>query len=812
VGDFTDGDETNHLPFTLAAFMGDYRQDLLFKLYYDSAEKEEFYHAEKLFRYVVKSLSFSNARENALASTALDKESFHSLRKIAESNTHANAVVSSIQSYLGEIYSREDDKQTTRESEKSSNAYEEIPPANLSAHLFSNTFSNNWERNRFVVGWVDHWQPKISKATIYEALKNIAGKLELERARGEFLDILYPLAYEFDHTMAFEYVCQAQINDYAWEPYFSDHNKARQRWRFIKDKYPERYLEFFQKTSNARVPLPYGVEFLLLFGDHSSAEAITESSIQLAKLLMADLQLSPPEWLTSGHKIDEIDILAQRLLWPSPLVRERTASALALLLKDDHIKNTVYSRLLTWIEQQKMESSIAVGLLPLIKAFYLNPSNGSLAYIDEKEIAAKVQINSVVIERLIEELSRLTGVTKRSVPAPYKQINEAPEIYVPSGFFRTYVQTFIAPIYLEHAKDIEAESRQEFIKQWAFTFDELITETDTKIDINQVHFYGRSAHDDLLTGFSSKISEAFRSSFLRVLQRFYNLGHVHEDFFLEYAYASLPVELSKWKIAPQRSPKWWPRLVAISGEDESITSIRFESPLEDLIKMRPDSLLLAAEGAVEPAGGWAKSELLHSFLLVAFGYKVFGGRTPSADMVLKEIGHRPLLIRKPSATKRPFHLLEDESDFISLPERANRLNSYLISPLVGRQIDLCIALWQYFRDLHIPMDLHTSLSSNLRRVVHEKGWIWNDQASKPVATYTDWLEGLEERHDPNMPIPHGQYLTVDKVFLSQYLESQGLRLGYLLRTTYRSRKSRYDKLKTYEDAKLLNVGTVITPA
>ena len=60
-----------------------------------------------------------------------------------------------------------------------------------------------------------------------------------------------------------------------------------------------------------------------------------------------------------------------------------------------------------------------------------------------------------------------------------------------------------------------------------------------------------------------------------------------------------------------------------------------------------------------------------------------------------------------------------------------------------------------------------------------------------------------------MPLPHGQSLTLDQDFLNSWLSGDNLRLGYLLKSTYRSRQYSHDEVKKYKETKLLNVSNII---
>ncbi len=88
-------------------------------------------------------------------------------------------------------------------------------------------------------------------------------------------------------------------------------------------------------------------------------------------------------------------------------------------------------------------------------------------------------------------------------------------------------------------------------------------------------------------------------------------------------------------------------------------------------------------------------------------------------------------------------------------------------------------------------------------------WRYEDNEGGIVAVYTDWLEGLKERYNRSIPIPHGQSLLVEKEFLHDWLNKNDMRLGYVLKKSYRTRKYNYEEVRKYEETKLLNVSRII---
>lgn len=811
VAEYTDGDETNHLPVKLADLLAQQNPSLLRKYYHQTADQEKFYHCEELFKCLLKSFSFVKEEEITLATTALEKGSLFTLKSIAETNNAAKLAFDNIQSYLGEISYPDDKRGEDYAGINRSVDYSIIDPDHILDYLNS-TLEHQYDRDNYLAGWLSYWLQNASIKTISIVFQQIVEKFGVENISGEVLDIIYPVIYEFNAAMAFDLLCKAQTNGYGWQRYWTAKSKAENRWKFIKEKYPQRYVDFFEKSAGYHVPLSRGVEFFLLFSDFSRAEAITEASVAFAESLMADLTLPLPSWLKEEKEITVLDILFQRLIWPSPLVRERTATGLANLLFSSENKKEVFNQLLLWIEQQKMETTVAMGLLPIIKAYYVAPSRDDLTYMNIRNIARAVLVNSEVIERLFDEISLLIGTDKPNLPA-FQNVDLAPDSYTGSSFFLKYVNTFLAPIYMQRAQDIEKYSAKQFVKHWAFIADKIITDASVNVDSNQVYYYAHHEHDEFLTGFSPGISEAYRSAFLRLLQYFYANENIHKEFYLEYVYSTLPIELSRWKMFPNRSPKWWPKFavenVNSSQEQDKIVPIIFNDPIEKLIQEREGNLLIAAQGAIEPAEGWRKADPSHSFRLISFGYQVDGPELPTAEEVIKAIGYTPSLVVIPSMTTRPFNFLEDTRNHLLIKDKPIRIRNLTIHPIIVYEKDLVISLWQFFRDYNPSINLNPLLKKDLRILIHDNGWEMQDKDGGMIAKYADWLEGLKERYNREMPIPHGQHLMVETHFINKWLEDNHLRLGYVLKTTYRGKKYPSDEVKKYEDTKLINVSSII---
>jgi len=808
VGKYTDGDETNHLPNYLADFLSKFDKYLLFKFHFNQADKEELYPAQDSFKYVIRSLSFFKDAEIALATTALDKDSLNELKEKTKALTGAKASLKVIEKYLGKINYKDEEHSNSHDFKEKKINYAKVSPRKLEEHL--NKLKTKWNVGEYITGWAKYWLDQGNKQEIYNLIKSVTfQKEDLNYVSGELLDILYPLSYEFGNEEAFNFLCHAQINDHGWSIYWTDKKKAEKRWQFVKEKYPKRYLEFFKNSVGAGFPQSRSVDFFIRFNDLSKAIEITEASVEFAEELMVDLNLPNPDWAKNDfYPTDEVDLLFQRLVWPSSLVRERAATAIGNLLADSSEKEEIYKRLLKWISNWKVESIIAMGLLSINKAFQVCKKKSDLSFVKIENIISSIQANSIIIEELLKEIASETKEKINRVPQ-YAILKELKLSYEVNYFFNEYIKMILAPIYFIRAQEIEEKTRKPFIKIWAYNAEMLAKKENIELD-SYHYFYGRHKNDKFLIGFSTKVSEIYRSAFLRVLHNFYSEKLIPPDFYLEYSFATLPVDLSFWNILPNRVPEWWPKLIGSkdSGKKEKLSTIQLKEPIENIIKYNKNNkIVLAAEGAIRLVKGWEENPK-HSFSLIGFGYKVVGSDFPKPEEVTKEILHSSQTLLTPTKAEHPISFLKNSLLFDIFSEPI-QIKDLLVFPLITRNIYLTINLWQYFRIRNQSFNIVSELRSGLSISIKYNRWVYKDQNNNEVVIFKDWLEGLQERYEFEMPIPHANYVLIDNNFLTKKLKEYELRLGYILKTTFRDKKYSHEEVQKMENYKFLNVSKII---
>ena len=74
----------------------------------------------------------------------------------------------------------------------------------------------------------------------------------------------------------------------------------------------------------------------------------------------------------------------------------------------------------------------------------------------------------------------------------------------------------------------------------------------------------------------------------------------------------------------------------------------------------------------------------------------------------------------------------------------------------------------------------------------------------------DFNMGIRDSTVFKMDMPCGNYILIDRKFLNEFLEKNGLRLGYIVKTKYITRDASYSyDLKEVELIKAVNLSSVV---
>lgn len=829
VTEYTDGDETNYLSQRLADSLVPMDNNKLLNYYLDSAQNEKFHLAEALFTKVVSILKLSNPLERAVASTGLDSATQNVLNEMRrEGNNGAKRVLSDNRMYFGELHAQMKQSHLKMKRQQRLNIeYHKIPPGKMKQKLKKIDYINKYQ---FINEWIDYWSQKQSKRKqVYECIRDCILDRETMR-ESELINKIFKYIIEFESSEeAFNMLCMANIQGYGWDKYFGDTNCTLYRWQLLKQYFPDRWTEFLARTLGRKpyekVPtfeyfasIPNIVDFFVFFDDFKTAEKITKRIVNFVESLMGNLTLNKPQWLYKRNSSMH-DVLLSRLMWPSPIVKERTAEGLYNLLLDNRVWKKTFIFLTKWLSKQRIESLIVQGLLPILKSIRNKRNRFTVKFA---QIRASVKVPSILTYMMIVEINNALGFDN-SVLSPYKskRRKKFPTDFCPDDFLSRYCRAFIPPIYMTNAQRLEREYHIDFIKQWTWEFERLIKATQTTKEYDSA----RSYHDDptgaQLVGFSSKISEIFKSSYLRALE-FYNLHQRIPDWlYYQYSYQICPIDVALWEIGTRNHPVWWPvSLMRESQKDIDVTASKCIELIDQVIKhqcleTQSSKVVLFAQGPILPLTISSDGESSADTIIIGFAYKCIGSRMPTDEDLLDSLLVNSAWYPDPN-TSKPYTHFDNPHNAVFNPNNNNiKCADLIIYPLIGRIKLHVIDTWQWFKFWSAGSLFGLSgflFADDITFKRRKKQYSYYSKTlNETVAGAYTWTGGISERTKYNLPVPAGHIVEVDRNWLMDQLSKQNLRLGFVRKMQYFIQKNSYTEPEVYSSVRSFGISPIVLP-
>jgi hypothetical protein len=382
---------------------------------------------------------------------------------------------------------------------------------------------------------------------------------------------------------------------------------------------------------------------------------------------------------------------------------------------------------------------------------------------------------------------------------------QCPSTYAASLFFTRYNRAFLPPHFADTAEKISKKTRTNFTQLWAWEFERLMKSLGIPEEVGDVSSYtqgGRSKGN--LPGASSRVSEVFKSAFVRCVAWFHLQKILSKEECLEYSMTVCPIDVSLWDIKTGAPPDWWPRSGVQSKEISTLPEWNQCCQLSDLNVNRYK--ILAAEGAVIPA----TEQLRSHFSLIPFAYSIHG---PVGD-VCKKI-HRSL--KQTFWMKYPVseHLIAvfdgpNVDDWVPLYDPSDTFDGLEVYPLVAGMRFLHINVWQYWRGIHPPLFPTPHLFAQKGSVGHDAESWYYEKNGQRVFEGRDWRIGNIERTDEKEYQLTGQYALCDSEWVDEFLEKYGLRLAYVLHMSVLQRNREYEDPKESRSCALLNLSSIVT--
>jgi len=323
IEDYTDGDETGHLPRELADALAEIAPDLLPEYYQWLCGIEEYYDALHAFRVFVRTADLSHPIAQAVARTAADDGCLRILSERAQGGD--GSARSALDSLLG-LLGPDAPAPVSPEPDSSSGAHRpegdppepaDFPPDRLEDFLAALS-PRYFDGGESVGRWVDHWA---GEGRSEEALGAIAEAIRRGTQIANY-DAVYSLAVSVHGgDRAYPWLAWAHREGNGWSRYSSREEPAIRRWEIVRDRYPTRWFEFLRDTLAGGGPAPDSdtelwrdlgighhtfvrlVEYCLFMGRRGLAERAVEAMVGRSLELVSPLTLPVPGW-AAGHRED----------------------------------------------------------------------------------------------------------------------------------------------------------------------------------------------------------------------------------------------------------------------------------------------------------------------------------------------------------------------------------------------------------------------------------------------------------------------------------------------------------------------------
>ncbi|MGA2148843.1 MAG: hypothetical protein ABSH49_28205 [Bryobacteraceae bacterium] len=427
-----------------------------------------------------------------------------------------------------------------------------------------------------------------------------------------------------------------------------------------------------------------------------------------------------------------LDLLLQRLSWPSGLVRERACVSLGSLMADAKLGTDVATAVLAWMAVQKLESVAVFGLLAFFQAKTRDVDIPPWDAVSPRLLKPSL-LSWLVARRLYEEYIGDPAVKEMHSGTAQPGFEVDP-------FFLRYAESFVPPVYLVRARHIDNKYSPGFLTQWAFEWTRLVELTEFKLRRPYIDFWTRQ-DDDHLGCLDLPLSEVYRSAFLRSLAWAAVERAMPRSDALWLAAQTCPIDLGLWRVPPGKQPGGWPKCGVVR---DSVDTLPGEVATELAAiwhrQIGQEWLIAEASGRVQEGANSAYDLEIIGVIQACVGPSAPDVPTIYAEGARRTIGwetEHPLVFGG-SYTRR------------SAVDWADRHSDWRIWRLAALADPDTVPRWQWWRfrrGVWLPAPILTARRFQFRCtpeavVVEEDG--------HEVARWTDWTHNLREMTTANL--------------------------------------------------------------
>ena len=489
-----------------------------------------------------------------------------------------------------------------------------------------------------------------------------------------------------------------------------------------------------------------------------------------------------------------LEILFSRIDNFSGMVRERTCNEIAKLLNNMLYYQKVLDRLIIWTQNQNLESLNIHAPIILIRAKDLN---NEIKLPEFKYLKGFLKYNSILTWLLFSELYKMSIDVQEF---NYNFSEPVPVGFQPDNFFTKYIQNFIPPVYSDIAMELEKNKRLPFTRTWGWEWKKLLERDKIKPDKSALDFWGRQ-DDYRYVAFDSKMSEYYRSAYLRAINRFLNNKSISFEEAILFSLKAIPIDFELWKIKPNLTPKWFPSLIDNNKKEIDISQSEIIQQIGHVWDSQFNNDFIISECSGLIGDGEKHNELE----LYGFFQKTSGSKEPDHEKLSSAL-HYGTSIGKGGINYLRFG---GEIKPNLFEEHIVAVEDWDIVPISFSALPLNSLRWQWWRIWRAIWFPAPYLIKNYIKIENKPNKISFIDNNYEVAYWYDWVNNLREQVLANLPPSTGQALMIKKDLLTKIIDEEGFNFCWLLKLTSFTRNYSHEKFEEISSYKLFGNTKII---
>jgi hypothetical protein len=308
-----------------------------------------------------------------------------------------------------------------------------------------------------------------------------------------------------------------------------------------------------------------------------------------------------------------LSFLFQRLKWPVPMSRWRTAKEIRNLLNDSSTRSSTMDALLNYLDECKTESEVCE-ILTIV--FLASPA----ARPTRTALASRIHCPSILADIILE---RIYGLGRGIGGWRWAHSGRAPADFEAGRYFEEHKTAHVPPIFLHNLMHLENISGHPFQQHWAYEWKNLCDKFGTNYT-GYPHYFNDvlESRAGIMGQYWQRMREVFLSAYLRTLDYAVSEWRMPQKIGEDYCIDMVHGIAGLFDVEPVAKPLWLSDL----PERFCVPSADFTSLVRELVlAARAEGMRLVSLDTPIAAAVQKFANLTLSAHLVTSNYKPFDG-------------------------------------------------------------------------------------------------------------------------------------------------------------------------------------------